>query len=153
MDAKEMGTWLRYDRTTGLLYWVKQTEQYSIKPGDVAGYNCGDYLAVTVQGKGYRQHRVAWLLAHGAWPEGEIDHINGNGKDNRLCNLRDVPKHTNLINQYKHRNGKLFGCSFDKRRSTWKAKIVVNKKEYYLGAYKTEVEAHQAYVRASKQLR
>lgn len=35
-------------------------------------------------------HRLAWFLHHGSFPEETIDHINGNPKDNRLCNLRMV---------------------------------------------------------------
>lgn len=34
-------------------------------------------------------HRLAWLLFNGEWPEGEIDHINGDAADNRIKNLRD----------------------------------------------------------------
>jgi hypothetical protein len=33
-------------------------------------------------------HRIIWALAIGAWPEDEIDHLNGILIDNRLINLR-----------------------------------------------------------------
>lgn len=102
-------------------------------------------------GKGYLAHRIVWFMHHGSFPKGEIDHINGKRSDNRIENLRDVPKYKNLGNQHKHRRGKLVGCSLDKRRGTWKAKIVVNKKEIYLGAYETELLAHKAYLKAVKQ--
>ena len=38
-------------------------------------------------GELYRAERVAWLLQTGEWPEGEIEHINGDHGDNRWANL------------------------------------------------------------------
>jgi len=52
----------------------------------------------TFMRKTYAAHRVAWFLHHGAWPMGEIDHINGNAQDNRIANLRDVTHKENTRN-------------------------------------------------------
>lgn len=43
-------------------------------------------------------HRVVWFLHHGYWPK-EIDHINRDGRDNRIENLRDVSHHVNVMNK------------------------------------------------------
>ena len=51
------------------------------------------------QSKIYPTHRLAWLMAYGVWPSGDIDHINGDRQDNRLCNLRDVSHSRNLFNR------------------------------------------------------
>jgi hypothetical protein len=43
---------------------------------------------VEIDGELYRADMVAWALQTGEWPEGEIEHINGDRGDNRWVNLR-----------------------------------------------------------------
>ena len=46
------------------------------------------YLILKIRGKQYKAHHIAWLLVYGEFPSFEIDHINRNKLDNRICNLR-----------------------------------------------------------------
>lgn len=63
-----------------------------------------DYVRVNWQSDGKRKsayaHRIIWELHHGPIPEGmQIDHINGNGLDNRPENLRLATRTQNMYNR------------------------------------------------------
>jgi hypothetical protein len=81
------------------------------------------------------------------------DHINGNGLDNRKCNLRTC---SNTNNQ---RNSKLRadntsgykGVSWTKNKNKWIVHIKVEKKQIYLGVYTCLIAAAKAYDRAAKE--
>lgn len=86
-------------------------------------------------------------------PKGtHVDHINGNRLDNRLCNLRLCNRTENMRNihggsgKYKYK-----GVSLDDRQKfkKWRATIVIDKKQKYLGCFVTEYEAAMAYNNAA----
>lgn len=81
-----------------------------------------------------------------------VDHINGNGLDNRRANLRIVSIRENNTNTYFHRKGKLPGATLDKRDNRWRAYIKFHGKAVALGYHDTEFEAHQAYLNKLKEL-
>lgn len=62
-------------------------------------YDKDGYLILKIKGKQYKAHRIVWLLNKGYYPEKEIDHINRNRKDNRIENLREVDRITNILNR------------------------------------------------------
>ena len=109
------------------------------------------YLALRAGGCYVLAHTVAWLFVTGEWPKGVIDHRDGNSLNNIFENLRDVSNRENLQNTYRHRNGKLVGCTYIKDRKVWKAQIYIDGKTRYIGSYLTELAAHHAYLRRLKQ--
>lgn len=81
------------------------------------------------------------------WPlnrSNEIDHINGNGLDNRRENLRIVSKRDNAINRKFNRDGHLPGASITPYKK-WRAVIWINGRSNHIGSFKTEKEASDAY--------
>ena len=77
----------------------------------------------------------------------EVDHINGNGLDNRKENLRFVTRAQNNWNQ-KPRNctsSRYKGVSWNKRREYWESYIQVNNRKHHLGSYQNEEMAALAY--------
>jgi hypothetical protein len=96
---------LRYDPETGHLWWTKRGGA-TRKMDSPAGHR---------HAKGYREinlrfnntqhrvmeHRVAWFMYYGEWPEHLIDHINQDKSDNRIENIRLATYHQNAANRPK----------------------------------------------------
>ncbi len=63
--------------------------------------NSRGYLVISHNKKSLKAHRVAYALHYGKWPENELDHINRDPLDNRICNLRDANRVLNNLNRKK----------------------------------------------------
>lgn len=75
-----------------------------------------------------------------------VDHKNGNKLDNRRENLRSATKAQNSINAGPSRGrSKYKGVS--PRGGKWRAYVVIQKRQIYLGAFNSEIEAALAYDR------
>lgn len=88
-------------------------------------------------------------------PEGKVvDHINGDGMDNRRANLRICSHAENLRNRKIHSNNKCGrkGVSYDPSSSIrpWRAKINVDRKRISLGRFACAEDAQEAYRAAAK---
>lgn len=88
-------------------------------------------------------HRV--LL--GATKGCQVDHVNGNGLDNRRENLRLCTQTLNNGNQRlaKHNTSGIKGVAFHKASKKFRAYISVGDRHKHLGLFLTEAEARQAY--------
>ncbi len=88
-------------------------------------------------------------------PEGFIvDHIDGNGLNNRRSNLRVCKQKHNTWNRkpVKGSSSKYKGVSWQAATGYWKAYIKTDGKQKHLGCYLSEEEAAIAYNRAAKEL-
>ena len=99
LSKKEFNRLFSYDKETGRIYW-KDWQHNHVRAGDEAGKDilCMGlpYRAVTTRGKTYLAHRVIWVMNFGAIPQGKcIDHIDHNGRNNKLDNLRLVTRGQN----------------------------------------------------------
>lgn len=71
----------------------------------------------------------------------QVDHINGNGLDNRRENMRVC---SNAQNQQNRHNLPYRGTCWDASRNLWRAYVRLAGKEHYLGRFATRTAAAQA---------
>lgn len=156
--AKAAGM-VNYNPETGSMVWRKKdADQPDAARWNAryAGKECG-----TIDDKGYRRllfrfskektfkiraHRLAWFISFGQLPAEEIDHINQNKADNRLENLRDVPKYINQRNGTRKANNTsgVVGVTWHKQRGKWCAQAYLDGKHHHLGLFEELTEAETA---------
>lgn len=152
ITAEEVRRLLNYDPDTGV--FTRLVNRHRFKSGSTAGTISSEgYVCIKMHRTTHKAHRLAFLVMNGSFPEGQVDHINGDRSDNRWSNLRDVSFNGNVHNQRKaQRSNKsgLLGVSPNNTR--WKATISCNGEYHYLGTFDTPEQAHQAYVTAKRSL-
>lgn len=85
------------------------------------------------------------------WPL--VDHINGNGLDNRRANLRQATHAENMRNRAMHRNNTtgLRGVSLEPSRGQYRACIKVDGRTRHLGRFAEAEAAGRAYDAAARE--
>lgn len=110
----------------------------------------GHRRVYAMRGGGIRMHRQIVGAPRGV----PVDHINGDGLDNRRSNLRPSTTWQNVANQRYPRLGtssRFKGVSWAKRERIWEAYIKVHRRKINLGSFSDEIQAAYAYDRAAKQ--
>jgi hypothetical protein len=132
---------------SGQLKWKKRPHAkcWNIDIGGIAGSTKEDgYWRVTLDGSHYYCHRIVWKMFTGVDPgELEVDHVNKNRSDNRICNLRLVTTRQNSFNRGGAKTSKTkIPCVFYTRSRRSPFKVVVNSK--HIGSFQSVHEAIRA---------
>ncbi len=145
VTVEELKRRLRYDPETGHIFWRegqlragKRAFTYKSK----RGYNVSTYKS-NGECTTLAAHRVAWALHYGAFPSGQVDHINGDRTDNRIANLRDVVNAENARNSAMNSNNTSGVCGVYLHRQTgkWCAQISAFGKTVGLGLFADKSDA------------
>jgi hypothetical protein len=146
---------LHYNPATGVFVW-KQTMNPAAVAGQVAGCitHASPYINFNIGDKLYQGHRLAWFYVHGVWPEHDIRHINKNGHDNRIANLKEITNAQIVLSFPLRRNNTsgYKGVSFHKKTRRWLASLHTKERWLYLGLFDTKEEAYEAYCKAGSQM-
>lgn len=133
---------LEYNPDTGIFIW-KVDRKHLAKSGSKAGsINGSGYTQISVDGRLYLAHRLAWFYCFQEWPI-LIDHINRDRSDNRLDNLREVTQSINIHNS-SDRPSKSGFRNATKVGNRYQSVIKINGKSIHLGMFDTAAEASNA---------
>lgn len=160
---------LDYDPETGIFTWKKREPSVSDNPAKISSWNSKyaeapagvrthGYFRISIDDKKYYSHRLAFLFVLGRWPYDLVDHINGNGFDNRWENLRDSTKKANSENSNnrarKNKTGFTGVVKLGEGRFMAQCGALRRLKgSSYLGVFKSAEEAHQEYLKAKALLK
>lgn len=137
---------LRYDPETGDFAWLIIIPGRTPIPGS---RHTKGYMRISVFGKRYQSHRLAWLWMTGEWPR-KIDHIDRNKANNKWSNLRVA---TNQQNGWNRDLGPLPRSGFrgvrQLKHGRWHARVG----QHHVGVFDTAEEAYEAYERASSEIK
>jgi hypothetical protein len=161
LTAELIRSLMEYNPDTGLLTWKPRplemfpaatpSSQYALWAAWNAK-NAGREACACVDG-GYksgglfynklRAHRAAWAIMTGKMPAEHIDHINGDGTDNRWCNLRLATYAENAKNQKLHRTNTSghTGVSWAADKQKWIAYFWDGRTSRKLGSFDDVEEA------------
>lgn len=84
ITQEELKKLVSYDPDTGLFAWVDMKYKRKLIAGclvEVAKNKL--YIRIKINKKNYYAHRLAFLFMNGVFPNLEVDHIDGDGCNNR----------------------------------------------------------------------
>lgn len=146
---------LDYDPVLGALYWRERNLRPGLERID-KGWNSRfvgkqvaarkhrhGHLQIGLFCKNYMYHRVVWCHHHGCWPDGGLDHRDGDPSNNKIINLRLATPTQNMFNskiRADNTSGHK-GVSWSKQWNKWVVYIDVNGTRLTLGKSKSFDEA------------
>jgi HNH endonuclease len=113
------------------------------------------YVSTRIEEKKIYLHRVLLEAPH----DQKVDHRNGDPLDNRKANLRLATHQQNMFNRRKAQTygrkpttSSFKGVSWDNSCGRYKARIMKDRVNHYLGSFMDERSAAMAYARAEQEM-
>lgn len=156
ITAEQLRDLLDYDPETGVFTWARTVSPTGRK-GNVAGCKskAGNsfYWKIRIKRKLYNAHRLAWLYVHGEWPTDEIDHIDRNGLNNAIANLREASSSLNKLNRVRHKGTTAWrGVQWRSDMGRWIAQMSHKGRSIHIGTFDCPAAASLAYQTETQKL-
>lgn len=162
IKAARLHDFFSYDKKTGALFWRKRSvtlfrSESAAKTwntryaGKRAGYRSRGYVFINLSPYLLCAHRVVWAMHHSQWPSDEVDHINGDGEDNRIVNLRVADPGTQRQNMPMRRDNTSGHVGVYRSGARWVAQIKPRgQKTQHLGSFSIFEDAVRARTAAER---
>ncbi|CAB4167461.1 HNH nuclease [uncultured Caudovirales phage] len=149
MTPERLREVLSYNPWTGEFRWRVQLSPRGCV-GNVAGrLTDQSFIKITIDGRGYLAHRLAWLYMKRQWPARLINHKNRNRSDNRWPNLREATS-SQIQAHAKPRRRMSRGVDWVRKDRLFRSRIKVAGRAICLGYFRTEEQASRAYRAAAR---
>ena len=127
---------LRYNKDTGKFYW-RNGHRAGLEAGHCANTRGKSYIRINFNRDLILAHVLAWFVVHGVWPPSELDHIDGDGTNNKISNLRLGSRDINNSNTRRRKDSKVEPNICLSRGGNFIVQVKFNKRTYWLGTFPT----------------
>ena len=145
---------LHYDPESGIFTWLQRPGSHfhderssKIWNSRYSGKQAGSitkfgYVSIRLNKKARQAHRLAWIYVNGS-SSSELDHIDGDKKNNKINNLREVSRIENGRNQKLRKNNSsgVMGVSKISSSNRFEAYIMTNRVKIHLGRFSSFLDA------------
>lgn len=147
LDSKTLGLRLNVKNTTSELTIIDAEDYDRVKM--FRWCNSKNYVSSNSMGTGLNVTLHRLILSFPV--EMQVDHINGDPRDNRKTNLRACSQHQNVTNKSKTKNktSSKYKGVYKTKQGKFRAHIMKNNKTISLGEFYNEIDAAEAYNEAA----